>query len=108
MEFREGEHICITLVFGFGYDCEFGPFSRLAEQNLSQIGDADAEWPDYFHENGFTAGNAYEIPVEIKVYDDFDEDSVRYMLKKFRKQVTESGINIGLLEIRKGNETIDG
>jgi hypothetical protein len=101
MDFREGEHVCISLVFGFGYDCSFDPFSRIVNENISQIGDADIRWPEQSGENGFKAGTSYEVPVEITAIDDFDDDSVRYMLKRMRKQITDAGISLAALDIRK-------
>ena len=101
MDFREGEHVCISLVFGFGYDCPFDLFSRIVYENISQIGDADIKWPEQSGESGFKAGTSYDVPIEVRAIDDFDDDSVRYMMKRMRKQMTDAGISLATLELRK-------
>jgi len=106
MNFKEGSRIAFELLFGFGYSWDLDPFRKIVESNLSEVGDVTVRWPDYMEENGIVSGTAYDIPVGLNVYDDFDEDSIRYLLKNIKKQAEGTGMSLAFLKIQQGNDTV--
>jgi hypothetical protein len=107
MILKSDESITFDLTFAFSEPVDLDSFRFLLENVLFEMGEVEVSWPEETEATGtFDADTEYTVPVDFTPEEDFDDDSIKYALKKIKKEMAGEDKDLVLIKIAYEGEEV--